>query len=105
MPCDGVVVIAGYSASYGYRVWAEITNGAYKNNYLVLAHLSELNAYKIGDVLSMGSIIGKIGNTGMSVGEHLHLGIKKFIELAENEINCINPKLITILYDYKNDIH
>lgn len=41
--------------------------------YLLYAHLQDLPAVKIGDRVGCGQEIGKVGTTGESVNDHLHL--------------------------------
>lgn len=65
------------SASYGY-------NGGY-GNYMVISHGNGVEtAYghcntlsvKVGQKVSQGQVIGTVGNTGRSFGNHLHLEIR-----------------------------
>jgi len=52
---------------YGYQVVIDHGYG-YKTRY---AHLSKISVHT-GDTVTRGSIIGKVGNTGLSTGPHLH---------------------------------
>lgn len=52
---------------YGYQVVIDHGYG-YKTRY---AHLSKITVHS-GDTISRGTLIGKVGNTGLSTGPHLH---------------------------------
>ncbi len=64
---NGVVVEAKARRGYGYQVLIDHGYG-YKTRY---AHLSRMIARE-GDVVRQGDKIGLMGNTGISVGTHLH---------------------------------
>lgn len=90
-PCDGVVKEAGYSRSNGKFVVLK-HDGGYESLY---AHLSDNSAAKVGSFVHCGSVIGKVGSTGMSTGPHLHFGVKKnghFIN-PNSKMNIAKPKL------------
>jgi len=64
---DGVVIKADYSTTFGNMV--EIDNGFGIST--VYAHLHTVIA-KPGHKIVRGEVIGLVGNTGLSVGPHLH---------------------------------
>lgn len=41
----------------------------------IFAHLSEFSNLKVGDKVTYGTYLGKMGNTGVGTGAHLHLGV------------------------------
>ena len=64
---DGMVVTAGYDSSYGNMVIIQHPNGYYTR----YGHMQSLSVRK-GQVVKKGARIGKIGNTGLSAGAHVH---------------------------------
>ncbi|NPB03024.1 MAG: M23 family metallopeptidase [Thermotogae bacterium] len=65
---DGIVEKAGNNGwGYGIQVIINHGNGV-KTRY---AHLEEA-LVKVGDTVKRGQVIGLVGTTGRSVGEHLH---------------------------------
>lgn len=67
---DGVVVETGRDSSAGNFVIIKHDNGLYSNYF----HMSKIGA-KVGDVVQTGNIIGYVGSTGDSTGNHLHFGL------------------------------
>lgn len=73
-PYAGIVQNAGYSESFGRRVWIKLESGL----YMVLAHLEFINPnLKYKTEIIAGEYIGIMGNTGKSYGRHLHIEIRK----------------------------
>ncbi|WP_028486904.1 M23 family metallopeptidase [Thiomicrorhabdus chilensis] len=66
---DGVVEYAGYhkNSGFGNLIILSHSNG-FKTHY---GHLSRLDV-KTGQLVSQGDVIGGIGSTGLSSGNHLH---------------------------------
>jgi murein DD-endopeptidase MepM/ murein hydrolase activator NlpD len=69
---DGVVVFSGYNKTGGYMV--KIAHDSrYTTEYM---HLSKISpSVTKGSRVSRGSVIGALGNTGLSSGPHLHFGL------------------------------
>lgn len=69
---DGVVVFAGWDNSgYGNYVVVEHANG-YRTGY---AHLREI-VVSNGETVSAGQLLGAVGSTGNSTGNHLHFNVR-----------------------------
>lgn len=67
---DGVVIFAQNSGAYGNCVKVDHGDGI----VTLYAHLSKITV-KVGDTVSAGDEIGKIGSTGRSTGNHLHFEV------------------------------
>ncbi len=69
---DGTVIYAGWHPNHtGNTVKIRHTNG-YKTLY---GHLSSFGKYKVGDRVKQHDVIGYVGSTGRSTGNHLHYTI------------------------------
>jgi len=81
---DGVVKkIKITRARSGYGTYIQLDHGfTYESFY---GHLDEV-LVKEGDVVKRGDVIGKVGNTGLSVAPHVHYEVRK----NERAINPIN---------------
>ena len=66
----GVVTVATYSSSAGYYVTINHGDG-YSSVYM---HMTKYAVTK-GQAVSAGQLIGYVGSTGISTGNHLHFGI------------------------------
>jgi murein DD-endopeptidase MepM/ murein hydrolase activator NlpD len=87
-PADGVVDFSGRQQGYGEVIKIKHSLG-YSTVY---AHLHKRHAHK-GEMISRGDLIGEVGNTGRSTGNHLHYEIhrygkpfnpRRFIEAGRN---------------------
>ncbi len=67
----GTVIHAGPAGTYGNLVTLRHENG-FETRY---AHLSAVDV-RVGDLVSEGQDLGKIGTTGHSTGPHLHFEIR-----------------------------
>ena len=68
---SGVVTIAGWSDSAGWYVKVDHLDG-FSSAYM---HLCCRPFVKVGDVVAAGQILGCIGSTGVSTGDHLHFSL------------------------------
>jgi len=68
---QGTVVEAAYNSSMGYYVKINHDDGL----STIYMHASKLYVRK-GDTVNEGSIIGAVGRTGSTTGNHLHFGVK-----------------------------
>ena len=68
---DGIVEKAGWSSGYGNYTLLRHVNG-YETGY---GHQSKI-IVKPGDKVRQGQLIGYVGSTGNSTGNHLHFEIK-----------------------------
>lgn len=105
---QGIVTAAGWYGGYGNRVeikhYVQNDEGVIEEWITLYAHLQNDSIPKniyVGSVVNTGSVIGKVGNTGTSTGDHLHfelliegenvdpmpiLGHYELVELTEEEI-------------------
>lgn len=69
---EGRVIAAGWGGAYGNRVMVRHSDGT----IALYAHASGL-AVKPGQVVHKGSVLGYVGSTGNSTGNHLHFEIRR----------------------------
>jgi murein DD-endopeptidase MepM/ murein hydrolase activator NlpD len=69
---DGKVVIAGWFQGYGQCVKIRHQN----NLETLYGHLSKVNV-KVGQKVNTGQVVGLVGSTGHSTGNHLHYEVRK----------------------------
>lgn len=72
-PVDGVVTYVGVQRGYGKVVKIRHALG-YETVY---AHMSKFHVDK-GETVSRGSMIGEVGSTGRSTGNHLHYEVRRY---------------------------
>jgi murein DD-endopeptidase MepM/ murein hydrolase activator NlpD len=68
---SGAVIFAGWN-SWGYGNTVVLAHGPYLTLY---GHMSSINV-GCGQLVSVGQVIGAVGNTGNSSGPHLHFEIR-----------------------------
>lgn len=84
-----VVGDASCGGGYGNYIILQHTDG----NYTVYAHMSQGTlTVKNGDSVSQGQVIGKMGNTGRSTGNHLHFEVR----VGGNDYNSAQDPLLFI---------
>lgn len=92
---DGVVTYAGANGGYGNVVYINHGNG-YQTRY---AHQKYLNV-KVGQAVQKGDVLGYMGTTGNSTGNHVHFEVR----LNGNTLNpydyVFNGKTIDCNTDY-----
>ena len=70
---DGVILAIGNCGKYAYGKWVMVQHD---NGLTTLyGHMSNYGAFKIGQNVKRGDIIGYEGSTGFSTGAHLHFGV------------------------------
>ena len=92
---DGVVSYAGYNGSYGNVVYIDHGNG-YQTRY---AHQKYLNV-KVGDHVQKGDILGYMGTTGNSTGNHVHFEVRLNGNTIDPYDYVFNGKTIDSNTDY-----
>ena len=73
----GTVTEVGWAGGEGFsiRIQHDAENG-FANTETVYAHLiNKSNKVRVGDWVEPGQVIGKIGNTGVTTGPHLHFEV------------------------------
>ncbi|WP_257279938.1 MULTISPECIES: M23 family metallopeptidase [unclassified Endozoicomonas] len=66
----GVVTWSGERSGYGLMV--EINHG---NGYVTRYAHSQVNKVKVGDIVTRGQVIAKVGSSGRSTGPHVHFEV------------------------------
>lgn len=92
---DGVVSYAGANGGYGNVVYIDHGNG-YQTRY---AHQKYLNV-KVGQVVQKGDILGYMGTTGNSTGNHVHFEVRINGSTVNPYDYVFNGKTINSTTDY-----
>ncbi len=72
-PVEGVVKFSGVQRGYG-NVVKVLHSLGYETVY---AHMSKIHVAK-GDRVERGTLVGEVGSTGRSTGDHLHYEIRRY---------------------------
>ncbi len=72
---DGVVTFAGYDGAYGYTVHVDHGRVGGRHVETWYAHQPGLSV-QVGEQVSRGQAIGRIGSTGYSTGPHAHVELR-----------------------------
>ncbi len=67
---NGVVTYSGWMEGYGNLV--QVFDGRMLTRY---GHLSQIDCY-VGEKVSSGELVGRVGSTGWSTGPHLHFEVR-----------------------------
>lgn len=86
---DGTVAVAGFHPSYGIQVVIRHKSGYYSR----YAHMQVLKV-KSGQRVKQGTIIGNVGNTGLSTGPHVHYEVLLGGKITDprNYLDLRNPE-------------
>ncbi|WP_214788593.1 M23 family metallopeptidase [Exiguobacterium sp. s21] len=89
---SGKVVLTRSTGAYGNRIMLQhsINGQTWHTNY---AHLSSIGV-KVGQTVTQGQTIGKMGSTGNSTGSHLHFEIHRgaYVYSGSQPANTVNPR-------------
>lgn len=92
---DGKVTYAGYNGSYGNVVYIDHGNG-YQTRY---AHQKYLNV-KVGQIVQKGDVLGYMGTTGNSTGNHVHFEVRLNGNTIDPYDYVFNGKQFPLAGDY-----
>jgi len=86
---DGVVTVAKMQqGGKGLGLYVTIKH---ENYYTMYAHLSS-RYVSVGDKVTAGTVIGEVGSTGDSTGNHLHFGMcSLYVSSSVNKSNWYDP--------------
>ena len=88
VPSESVITDKGTEGTYGNYVVFKDANGV-EHFY---GHMIEPSPLSIGDSVSPGDIVGRVGSTGRSTGPHLHWEVSRVMgEVGRPRANVIDP--------------
>ncbi|MFJ9636715.1 M23 family metallopeptidase [Streptomyces sp. NPDC101178] len=88
---SGTITEAGWSGSYGYRTVLQLEDGT----EVWYAHQSSIDV-SVGQQVSTGETIGRMGATGNVTGVHLHLEVHTAGGSAMNPVAWLNSKGLSV---------
>ncbi|MEU3971984.1 M23 family metallopeptidase [Streptomyces bacillaris] len=88
---SGTITSAGWSGSYGYRTVLQLEDGT----EIWYAHQSSIDV-SVGQKVSTGDTIGRMGATGNVTGVHLHLEVRTAGGSAMDPIAWLNSKGLSV---------
>lgn len=87
---DGTVTrVNSCGESYGNHIVFRTED----NRSVLYAHMADKPAVKVGDRITSGQILGRMGNTGNSYGAHLHIEVQSSRTWGYGK-NLINPNSV-----------
>ena len=92
----GTVMLVQFSKVLGWVLVQSVKGYDGKIMYVSYCHMDTEPTLKVGDKLKMGQSVGKIGNTGMSSGPHLHATLS-------NAVKGVFAGSVFDLYKYLSD--
>ena len=89
----GVVIVATTweDSSAGYYVMIDHGDG-FRSVYM---HMCKRPSVSVGEFVSAGQVLGCVGSTGASTGNHLHFGISKY-DPSKGKYVYVNPLLYVV---------
>lgn len=88
---SGTITSAGYSGSYGYRTVLELEDGT----EIWYAHQSSIEV-SVGQKVTTGQTIGRMGDSGNVTGVHLHLEVRTAGGSAMDPMAWLNSKGLNV---------
>jgi len=83
---DGKIVYTGYAEGHGKTIYVE-----HRNNFFTRYSHNSVILIKNGDYVRKGQIIGFVGSTGNSTGNHLHFEIR-YNDIPLNPLDFLPPR-------------